>query len=192
MSLTLVTPAEPIVSLAEIKQHVRADFNDDDSYLESLVAVATEHLNGKDGITGQSFGVQTWDYVLDTFPAGVGPTEGGIELPLPPLVSVTYVRYIDPDTGLEVELVAGTDYEVDTYSQPGWVLPSTAGWPTPMETINAVRIRYVAGNVPVRIKHVIMLHAGHLYKYREMDAPNDYTRSDTYKALIKPFERVYY
>jgi uncharacterized phiE125 gp8 family phage protein len=192
MSLTLVTPADPIVSLAEIKRHVRADFNDDDSYLESLVAVATEQLNGKDGITGQSFGAQTWDYVLDAFPEGVGPIDGGIKLPLPPLVSVTYVRYIDPDTGLEVTLVNGTDYEVDTYSQPGWILPSTAGWPTPMETINAVRIRYVAGTVPVRIKHAVMLHAGHLYKYREMDAPNDYTRSDTYKSLIKPFERVYY
>lgn len=179
MALKLVTAADPIVSLSEIKQHVRAyDFTDDDSYLESLVATVTGWIDGKDGWLGRCIGAQTWDYVSDAFPTGAGPLGGGIRIPLPPLQSVTYVRYIDPDTGLEVTLTSGTDYEVDTFNEPGWVMPSTDGWPAAMETINAIRVRFIAGysSVPPAIKHGVKLMAGHLYENREastMDRPSE-------------------
>jgi uncharacterized phiE125 gp8 family phage protein len=92
---------------------------------------------------------------------------------------VTSIKY-DDSGGVETTL-ATTEYEVDTVSQPGWVVPITTGWPTAIwEGINAVRIRFVAGydpgtdspidlaaNVPQSIKAAILLHVGQLYDQRE-------------------------
>lgn len=149
------------MTTAEVKRHVRAvDFTDDDEYLDSLIAVATDHIDGKDGWLGRALGAQTWDLILDEFPAS------GIRIPLPPLQSVTYVRYVDPTSGLETD---ATGYTVDTASEPGWVMPPDGGWPTTMATVNAVRVRFVAGytTVPPAIKHAIMLLAAHYYENRE-------------------------
>lgn len=112
---------------------------------------------------GRAIGTQTWDLVLDGFP------DEGIRIPLPPLQSVTYLRYVSPDTGLETTLTVDTDYLVDTYSEPGWVMPGADGWPATMDTINAVRIRFIAGYVatPPAIKQAVMLLAAHYYENRE-------------------------
>lgn len=164
MALKLITPPAPIVTTAEIKKHVRAEyFQDDDAYLDSCIAAATDHVDGKDGWLGRALGTQTWDLVLDEFPSE------GIRVPLPPLQSVTYLRYVSPDTGLETELTVNADYLVDTFSEPGWIMPGDDGWPQTMDTINAVRVRFVAGytTLPPTIKHAIMLLAAHYYENRE-------------------------
>lgn len=164
MALKLITPPAPIVTTAEIKKHVRAEyFTDDDGYLEACIAAATDHIDGKDGWLGRAIGTQTWDYVLDEFPSD------GIRVPLPPLQSVTYLRYMHPDTGLETDLTVDTDYLVDTYSEPGWIMPGANGWPATADTVNAVRVRFIAGyeTAPHAIKHAIMLLAAHYYENRE-------------------------
>lgn len=162
MALKLVTPPAAVVSLPEAKKQVRAGYhNDDDAELESFVAVATAWIDGKDGWLGRAIGTQTWDYVLDAFP------DGGIRLPLPPLQSVTGVYYVD-ENGIE-QTLATDQYEVDLYGDPGWVMPGDAGWPTALDTINAVRIRFVAGytTVPPQIKHAIRLLVAGYYENRE-------------------------
>ena len=164
MALKLITAPLPIVTTAEIKKHVRAEyFTDDDAYLEACIAAATDHVDGKDGWLGRALGTQTWDLVLDEFPCE------GIRIPLPPLQSVTYLRYVSPDTGLEVTLTENADYLIDTYSEPGWIMPGANGWPAIMDTINAVRVRFVAGYeaVPPAIKQAVMLLAAHYYENRE-------------------------
>ena len=164
MALKLITAPLPIVTTAEIKKHVRAEyFTDDDAYLEACIAAATDHVDGKDGWLGRALGTQTWDLVLDEFPCE------GIRIPLPPLQSVTYLRYVSPETGLETDLTVNTDYQVDVYSEPGWIMPGANGWPAIMDTINAVRVRFVAGyeTVPPAIKQAVMLLAAHYYENRE-------------------------
>ncbi len=184
MALKLITPPAPIVTTAEIKKHVRAEyFTDDDGYLEACIAAATDHIDGKDGWLGRALGTQTWDLVLDKFPSD------GIRIPLPPLQSVTYLRYVSPDTGLETDLTVNTDYLVDVYSEPGWIMPGANGWPAIMDTINAVRVRFVAGytTLPPAIKQAIMLLAAHYYENREavtMDKPTELPRS--VDALLYP------
>ena len=164
MALKLITAPLPIVTTAEIKKHVRAEyFTDDDGYLEACIAAATDHIDGKDGWLGRALGTQTSDLVLDEFPCE------GIRIPLPPLQSVTYLRYVSPETGLETDLTVNTDYQVDVYSEPGWIMPGANGWPAIMDTINAVRVRFVAGyeTVPPAIKQAVMLLAAHYYENRE-------------------------
>lgn len=170
MAVRLITPpaVEPI-TLAEAKAHLRVDHDDEDALIAGLIAAARVSC---EQWTARAFVTQTWELVLDEFPVNE------IFIPKPPLQSVDSIVYDDP-AGL-VQVLAASEYEVDTASQPGWVVPSTAGWPAVFEGINAVRIRYVAGyppgtnspvdlaeNVPQSLKAAILLHAAQLYQNRE-------------------------
>lgn len=169
MDLTLVTPpAEPAVSLAEAKGHLRFLTNDQDALIGALVAAATAHLDGRAGILGRSLVTQTWDLRLDRFPRGIG---GAIELPLPPLQSVTSVKYLD-GAGAEVTLDSAA-YVVEPGHYLGRIRPAYGQtWPTARDETGAVRIRFVAGYgaaaaVPPPIKQAILLLAGHWWINRE-------------------------
>jgi uncharacterized phiE125 gp8 family phage protein len=105
---------------------------------------------------------QTLELVLDAFPTG------GIELPMPPLQSVTSIKYIDDD-GVEQTLGASL-YSVDTDTIPGLITPAyDEEWPTDVrDQVNAVRVRYVAGfgaasDVPEDIRTWIKIRVGTLY-----------------------------
>jgi uncharacterized phiE125 gp8 family phage protein len=72
---------------------------------------------------------------------------------MPPLQSVESIKYID-SIGDEIT-IDSADYTVDASTGtagaegPGWVVPNIdSEWPTPLEAINAVRIRFVAGYAP--------------------------------------------
>ena len=171
MALRLITgPAAEPVTLTEAKEHLRVDHSADDALISGMIAAARTYC---EHFTARAFVTQTWELVLDKFPTSE------IMIPLPPLQSVTSVKY-DDSAGNEQTLGA-LSYDIDTVSQPGWVVPSTAGWPTSIwEGINSVRIRFVAGydpgtdspidlaaNVPQSIKAAILLYVGQLYEQRE-------------------------
>lgn len=174
MAVRLITPpaVEPI-TLAQAKTHLRVDDTAEDDLISALISASRTYCEKH---TGRAFITQTWELVIDQFPA---LPLTGIAVPMPPLQSVTSVKY--DDTG-GVETTLGTiEYEVDTASEPGWVVPVTTGWPTSIfDGINAVRIRFVAGyapgtdspidlaaNVPASLKAAMLLHIGQLYENRE-------------------------
>lgn len=194
MPLRLYTaPTAFPLSLEETKLHLRVDGADDETLITALIAAATAHFDGVTGILGRSLMPQTWDLFLDAFPDG-----REIELPLPPLVSVTGLYYLDPVTGIEGAAWTATNYTVDTYSKPGRVvLKPTSEWPTPIyDGINAVRVRYVAGYasaalVPAPIKAAMLLTIGDLYENRETAVigavATEIPMSATVKALTEPY-----
>lgn len=170
MALRLITPpaVEP-VTLAEAKAHLRVDHTTDDAWIAALTSAARDDC---ERWTGRAFVTQTWELVIDEFP------EEEIQIPLPPLQSVVSVKYDDGD-GVE-QTIASTEYVVDDVSEPGWVVPAIAGWPSTFDGINAVRVQFVAGyapgtdspvdlalNVPASIKASILLRLGQLYEHRE-------------------------
>jgi uncharacterized phiE125 gp8 family phage protein len=171
MAIRLITPpaAEPI-TLTEAKAHLRVDHTEDDALISAIIEASRVYC---EQYTGRAFVTQTWEEVIDLFP------ENEIMIPLPPLQSVTSIKY-DDGGGVE-QTLSLTEYEVDTVSQPGWVVPATGGWPSSVfEGINSVRIRFVAGynpgtdspidlaaNVPQSLKAAILLHVGQLYDQRE-------------------------
>lgn len=173
MALILITaPVADPISLTETKAHLRVDNTDEDTLISGLIAAATAHLDGKDGMLGRCLVPQTWELVLDAFPSD------GIEIPLPPLLSITSVTYVD--TAGVTQTVSSDDYEVDTANEPGWVMPGDAGWPSTMDTINAVRVRFRAGyegdegaspagatGVPAAIKLAMKQMIGHWFNSRE-------------------------
>lgn len=164
MALTLKTASAPLVTLAELKKHVRAeDFTDDDNYLVSLAAVAQAHIEGPGGWLGRSFGEQEWTLTLDAFPAGC------LHLPIPPLQSVDTVEYTKTD-GTTGTVTNFREFGIGSVAGAGFILPAYASaWPDTRDEPEAVSITFTAGydTVPPQVKHAILLLVGEWYENRE-------------------------
>lgn len=162
MPLALVTPptSEP-VTLAEAKAHLRVTITNDDDLIDALIQAARVQA---ENYTGRAFVTQTWDLKLDAFPEV-------IEVPLPPLISVSSVKYTDTD-GVQ-QTLATSGYTVDTTAQPGRIVPAfDDDWPDTRGHINDVEVRFVAGYgapaaVPAAIRQALLLILGELYERRE-------------------------
>ncbi len=188
MGLKLViAPSTSPVSIDEAKAHLREDSDDFNTEIQAFIYAATQFVDGPEGFLGRALIDQTWDYYLDEFPCGPNLFEHrrrrqAIEIPLPPLIEVIGVYYLD-NSGSEQEFDAGS-YTVDDASKPARiVLKSNACWPTPACEANAVRIRFRAGyldtnsppqaNVPFPIKAAILMYIGDLYLNRENTVVGD-------------------
>lgn len=166
MALVISTaPATEPISTATAKSHLRVDISDDDTLIDALVKSARGMA---ETITRRALITQTWDYILDEWPAG-----DEIEIPLPPLQSITHIKYKD-ENGDESTMTA-SDYIVDIKNEPGRiVLASGATWPSgTLYPVGAITIRFVAGygvsgsSVPQPILQAMLLDVGHLYENRE-------------------------
>lgn len=172
-NLRLITaPTVEPLSLVEARLHLRLDASGspethpDDALVSSLIKAARQHIDGKDGWLNRALITQTWELVMDKFPSNE------IRIPLPPLQSVTSIKYDDVD-GVE-QTIDSSDYIVDSDSEPGWIVPvSDTPWPSTMDTIKAVRIRFVAGygdegaDVPEPIRAGMLLMIGTWYENRQ-------------------------
>lgn len=177
MGLQLVTPPTDYpITLDQAKAHLNVVDADDDDKITQAIAAATQALDGPFGWLGRAIMPQTWDYFRDSFPGtttnewgGCGWTAsncgcattstcGGIELPLPPLVSVDAVYYADPDNPSSYLTLDAAEYAVDNAGYVGWVQP-VDGWPSTATSINAVKIRFTAGfaTVPADILQAIYM-----------------------------------
>lgn len=159
-------PGEEPVSLLEARTAARVSVEEEDTLLGQLIVSARQW---GEAITGRAFVTQSWELKLPRFP------DCAIELPKPPLVSVTSVKYLDtagveqtwaPTTGY---IVTGAAAEMTRGSiEPayGVCYPSTQAVP------DAVRIIYVAGYgaaaaVPQGIKRALLYHIAEAYQNRE-------------------------
>lgn len=155
----VVPPATLPVTLAEAKAHLCVDFVDHDEIISGMISAATDYAQR---FSGRAFVEQTWELMIDAFPTSE------IKIPYPPLISVVSLKYYS-SVGNETTLDAST-YTVDNVSEPGWVVPSSSGWPTALDAINAVIIQFRAGyetDIPASIKSAILLTIGTLYANRE-------------------------
>lgn len=160
----------------------------EDSLLDILITAAREYCEGK---TGRALATQTLEAYPDGWPCG-----NEIELPYPPLQSVTSVKYKD-SAGAETTLSADTDYIADTDSLVGRiVLPYGGSWPSAtLYPVNPIKIRYVAGYttenpMPKMIKLAMLLLIGHWFENREAVMAGQFAVSKeielSVKALLLP------
>ncbi|MFC3457257.1 MULTISPECIES: head-tail connector protein [Massilia] len=133
----IVPPAELAVSLESAITAARAAGAGLDAEVEQAVKTATAEAEFE---TQRAIIEQTLRLTLDRLPEA-------IKLPRPRLVSVVHVKFIDP-TGQQ-QTLDPTDYEVDSVSEPGYIVPAPGkAWPATASRINAVEVQYVAGYGP--------------------------------------------
>lgn len=162
--LSVVTPptVEP-VDLSEAKNHTRVYHAEEDSYIEGRIEPARRWC---ENYTRRAFIHTTLDLFLDEFPSGP------IELPRPPLSSVTSVSYVDQN-GV-TQTWSSSLYVVDSASLLPVIVPAYGErYPTTRTQRNAVTVRYVAGygaagsSVPADIRHAILMLVAQMCEHRE-------------------------
>jgi len=180
-----VTGTEP-VTLDEMKNHLRVDFDDDDDLITALIVAARERA---ETITGRTITASSWVYYLDSFPyewyTQHAPARSNITavmewwansqliiLPKAPVLAVTSVAYLQDGSGTYTTLDP-SQYTVDTVSKPCVLYPSSNFyWPNVWAVHNAVKISFTAGYsdanpVPEGIKVAIRMMVGYWYENRE-------------------------
>ena len=167
--LTIVTaPTVEPLDLEEVEDHLRISetaSGEEDTLIYSYIKAVRRQC---ERIQNRAYLHQTWKYVLTTWPNGEY-----IELPRPPLVSVTHVKYYS--TGGTANTMSTGLYYVDTDREPGRVhLNYGESWPSDtLRPGTGVEIQYVAGygsaasSVPEEIKLALKLLIGHFYEHRE-------------------------
>jgi uncharacterized phiE125 gp8 family phage protein len=197
LKLITAPTAEPL-TLAEVKAHCAIDSDDFDTILTGCVAGVRAHL---EKTLGRALVTQTWELRLPNFPA----FGDAIELPRPPLQSVTSVSYVD--TFGETATLATAAYQVYGVGgdQPGAIAPAYGlSWPEVRRLPEAVTIRFTAGypgdgaspedlaaNVPPDIKAAMLAMVADLFANREsVSADQTYSIPipATAKSLLAPFK----
>lgn len=143
------------VALAEARLQCKIDSDDTthDTLITSLITAAREFA---EHYTGRALAPQTLEMALDDFPID---DEEAIELAMPPVATITSVKYTD-DAGAE-QTMDSADYALSLYGEARR-LSLTYGslWPVTQDIPDAVRIRYVTGytTAPKAVKAAILLH----------------------------------
>lgn len=176
--IQLTPPDEEPFDTTAAKLHLRETNTDQDALIGSLIVAARERA---ETFTRRAFIEQSWKLTLDSFPCGGGSildrfnsrslSDRCIRIPMPPLISVESVKYID--LGGVLQTMDPADYSVDIGSLPGKIdLGYGLPWPSARAEANAVRIEFTCGygeatDVPALIKAAMKLDIGHLFENRE-------------------------
>lgn len=192
-SLILETePAvEPLVA-ADLHDHLRIVGNQNDAYLTLLITSARQVV---EGFLDRALITQSWKLVRDTSPGQE------LELPFPPLQSVTSINVYDWDDA--ATLVDAGDYLVVTDVELGKVLlKNGVTWPSHRNAASFKAI-FVAGygdagtDVPEGILHGIKILCAKMFEHRgEETKPNEaelkqlLLNDDQLRNYLYPFKKV--
>lgn len=168
LSLVAAPDGEPIIR-TEVIAHLRLEADtEEDMLLDALASAAREYA---EAVTARQILTATWQVTLDRFPRNRTP----LELPLPPLQSVTSIKYLD--TAGVLQTWASNQYVVDKPQGPramdGRIYPVFGVvYPQTICREDAVTIEFLAGygdiaDVPLALKQAMLLIVGHWYENRE-------------------------
>ena len=166
-SAIVTQPASEVVTVAEMKAHLRIESDDEDTLIGDYITAATDMVDAEFGELGRALITQSWSLVMPAF-----PTSGRFDLPVSPVQSITSITYYDSDN-VQQTLLA------DAYRLT--ILPDRArvdlvtgySWPAIYDRADAVTVTYAAGygdastDIPEGIRQGIRLMAAHLYENRE-------------------------
>lgn len=149
-----------MLTLSNVKQHLRIDFDEDDFYLHGLIDVATKTIEAE---TNRAIETITLTHILDGF-------DSTITLPEAPIQSVTSIRYHDQNR-IE-QTLPSTEYTVDSRKVFTEITPAYGKtWPTTTPAPQSVTVTYIAGyqpsNIPAPLKQAALMLIGSLYEQRE-------------------------
>ena len=164
LKLVSIDKGDPyILTLPEIKDYLFETSPDYDSMIIMLSQVAREYAEAR---TWKQIIPATYTLYLDRFP-------DVIELPKPPVIGVTSVKYYDTDDSIQE--LSSSVYQEDLYSEPARIRPvSGESWPEIYDRMNAVEIEFTAGmnegdtahNMPEKIRQAMLMLIKSWYENR--------------------------
>jgi len=156
----------PLLSVAEAKQHVVVDHDDDDTLLAGMVAAANDWMDGEAGVLGRALITQTWRLTLSA-----PPRERALRLPIPVVQSVSAITYYDETNAQQT--LAADQYRLISHPEYGLVeLVDGVNWPNTYRRADALSAEYVTGygdaaeDVPQAIRHAAALLVAYWYDNR--------------------------
>ena len=168
---TVTGPTHEPITLEEARVWAKFDADDtsQDAMILGIIVAARRYA---ENYTGRAFVQRTLELRFPYFPSHV------IELPRPPLRSVSYVRYIDVDGTEQVLGGSPDEFQVELYREPGRIQPLYLNvWPTTYgRNVDEVRIGYVAGYAgepPDELKLWMQSRVTMFDCHREPIAPNN-------------------
>jgi uncharacterized phiE125 gp8 family phage protein len=139
----ITSPTDGVTTKAAVKSALGiTDTSQDDMIDAALAAMVSQLDPATGGWLGRALRPQTWELRLRGFPG-----DCPIDLPFPPLISITSVKY-DDQGGSEYTLVEGTDYRILASGSKGKQAiapPYLQLWPIARCDYESVRIRYQCG-----------------------------------------------
>lgn len=150
-------PAVLPVTLAEARQAIKVETDEDDAVIGGLIAAATDHFDGWSGILRRCLVRQIWRQTYDGFTPA-------LRLPMPAL-SVEHVA-VDGDA------IDAALYEL-AHDEGGSLVRPAPGeaWPAALPAPGRVAVDFVAGygdpvDVPASLRTAILIMVGYLYDNR--------------------------
>lgn len=161
--LSTAVATEPI-TLTDAKIHLRVDGTDEDTYITRLLSVVRDHA---ETVSLHALAPQTWKLYLDAWPG-----DDFIEIPKPPLTSITSITYKDEDG--DTNTLSTDVYFADTNRTPGRVvLKPDQVWPDEnLYPSGAICITFVCGfaaaaNVPPSAIQAMYVRLADMFENRE-------------------------
>lgn len=189
-------PDDEPVSIAEIREHLRyPDVTPNNAELLEFIKAAREHVENK---LERAILTQTWELIADRFPpnadwhGGYCPGSEYIQLPYPPLQSVTSIIYYDADNATQT--LATSEYVVDTVGGIIRLAPDKS-WPSVYSRYDAVTVRYVSGwataeAVPTVIKAYIKLYVEAMDSNRGLISDRDMPLTPFAERLLDRYRQL--
>jgi uncharacterized phiE125 gp8 family phage protein len=185
ISTLLTGPAGEPLALADMKQALRLDGDEEDALVARLITAARLHVTA---VTGRALGTETWRLQLD-----VVPRDRVVRLPVGPLVAVTGLRTIDDEGG-------ATDWPVTGLvlaKSPALIVLPEAVVAAERRAQLGIEIDYEAGYggadaVPADLRQAMALLVGHWFEHRE-GAVVDVTATELplgVAALLAPYREL--
>lgn len=173
------------VSLDDAKGHLGVT---DDAHDNLLTGLITGAVSWCESYTGRVFIRRSAAFRIDGW-----PLDGVIRTPIPPLISVESIGYLDSNG--EQQVLPVDQYRVDTASVPGRITPAYGvSWPTVRAVPDAITVTLDAGyglteesKVPEGIRAAILLH---VQKYFDRDDREGSYLDAAIESLLNQY-RVY-
>lgn len=156
----LTIPPAALLTLPEVRAHLRVDHTEEDPLIEGLIAAAVSHLDGWQGVLGRCILTQTWASRFSAL--------RDQRLPFPDVQSAV-VSYLDSNGAAQT--VDPTNYRVRTISGAGLLTfadsfqaPAVLSGRDDAVTVTAV---YGRDDLPAPLRVAALMLIGHWYQHRE-------------------------
>ncbi len=190
MGYVLVTPpVEEPLTRPEAKAHLRVDFDDDDTDIDSLIVDVRQYFERE---TRRALINQTWRATFNGFPRH----EGAIRIAKGPVSAISSVKYYDDANVLQTLDPALYSADLTGEIAEIWPAPDEC-WPTTWSRWlrrprhDAVTVEFVAGYgaaaaVPGVLKRGMKLLLGHWYLNREVTIAGQFAEAPlAVKSIIE-------